>query len=73
MTTEVFYLSCIYTRLLIKLHKGSDKMYLDPGFGSMIIQIILAGIATLGAGLFMVRKKIARLFSRKKDKGATEE
>jgi type IV secretory pathway TrbF-like protein len=33
-------------------------MYLDPGFGSMFIQIVVAIIAAGGAILFSMRKKI---------------
>jgi hypothetical protein len=36
-------------------------MYLDPGFGSMVIQMVIAGAAALGAGLFMFRQKIRKL------------
>lgn len=40
-------------------------MYLDPGFGSMVLQLILAGI--LGAGLVirMFWKNIKNLFRKK--------
>ena len=40
-------------------------MYLDPGFGSMVVQIVLAGLAVCGVFLFRIRAKIAALFSRK--------
>ncbi len=39
-------------------------MYLDPGFGSMVIQIVLGAIAGGGAVLFMLRRKIAKLFGK---------
>ena len=43
-------------------------MYLDPGFGGMLVQVIVA-IAAVGGGiLFSFRKKIGGLF--KKDKSA---
>ena len=32
-------------------------MYLDPGFGSMIIQVIIGGAAAMGTGLFCFVKK----------------
>ena len=42
-------------------------MYLDPGFGGMLLQVIVA-IAAVGGGiLFSFRKKIGGLF--KKDDG----
>lgn len=42
-------------------------MYLDPGFGGMLVQAIVA-IAAVGGGLlFSLRKKISSLFSKDKD------
>jgi hypothetical protein len=39
-------------------------MYLDPGFGGMLVQAIVA-IAAVGGGLlFSFRKKIYRIFSK---------
>ena len=37
-------------------------MYLDPGFGGMLLQVIVVIIATGGAILFSLRKKIIALF-----------
>ena len=45
-------------------------MYLDPGFGSMIIQMVIAGIAVAGAYFFVVRTKIGAFFSRKRNSDA---
>ena len=39
-------------------------MYLDPGFGGMLLQVIVALVATGGAILFAMRKKIKTLFSK---------
>ena len=48
-------------------------MYLDPGFGGMLIQIIVALIAGGGAIAFAMRKKIRAFFSKNKEKNnATE-
>jgi len=41
-------------------------MYLDPGFGSMIIQALVAGIAVCSVVLYTLRDKIKYLFSKKK-------
>jgi len=42
-------------------------MYLDPGFGGMLLQVIVV-IAAVGGGiLFTLRKKIRNLFSKKDD------
>lgn len=49
-------------------------MYLDPGFGSMIIQGLIALIAGCGAYLIIIRKKIVAFFKvRKAEKIAAEE
>ena len=45
-------------------------MYLDPGFGGMLIQVIVALVATGGAIAFAMRKKIRALFSKGKEKNA---
>jgi len=37
-------------------------MYLDPGFGSMLIQAVIAVIAAGGAYLLMFRKRIVGFF-----------
>ena len=39
-------------------------MYLDPGFGSMVIQILIAGVATIGASLYLFRQKIKTFFTK---------
>jgi len=41
-------------------------MYLDPGFGSMLIQGIVAALAAGGAYLILMRKKIAAFFQNRK-------
>lgn len=41
-------------------------MYLDPGFGSMLIQGIIAALAAGGAYLILIRKKIANFFKKRK-------
>ena len=42
-------------------------MYLDPGFGGMLLQIIVTIIAAGGATLFAVRKKIRALLNKNKE------
>jgi hypothetical protein len=37
-------------------------MYLDPGFGSMVIQLVIGSIAAGGTFLFLFREKIKKLF-----------
>jgi hypothetical protein len=51
-------------------------MYLDPGFGSMVIQLFIAGVAAAGSYLFLFRQKIKAFFGRsraKKSEGETED
>lgn len=45
-------------------------MYLDPGFGGMLLQLIIAVVAFGGAVIFAFRKKIKALFSKKDKKQA---
>jgi len=41
-------------------------MYLDPGFGGMLVQVIVAIVAAGGIILFSLRRKLKALFSKKK-------
>lgn len=41
-------------------------MYLDPGFGSMIVQVIVAAIAGCGVVLYSIRRKLKSIFKRGK-------
>lgn len=40
-------------------------MYIDPNFGSMIIQLVVALIAGFGAYILMFRNKVSSLVFRK--------
>ncbi|MCL2842527.1 MAG: hypothetical protein FWE28_03545 [Oscillospiraceae bacterium] len=40
-------------------------MYFDPGFGSMIVQVLLGGLAFFGVLFATMRHKIAALFGKK--------
>jgi len=48
-------------------------MYLDPGFGSMLIQALVASIAAIAVGLGIFRHKIKAFFTRKKNVEETTE
>ena len=39
-------------------------MYLDPGFGGMLIQIIVAIVAMSGTLIFIFKKKIREIFKK---------
>jgi len=41
-------------------------MYLDPGFGGMLVQVLVVVAAVGGGVLFSIRKKIRGLFSKDK-------
>ncbi|MFH1524180.1 MAG: hypothetical protein ABIF04_04385 [Chloroflexota bacterium] len=41
-------------------------LYLDPGSGSFLIQLLIAGLAGLGLAIAIGWNKIKRFFSRKK-------
>ena len=47
-------------------------MYLDPGFGGMLLQVIIAIVAVGGGILFSFRKKIKNLFSKNKNNTKTQ-
>lgn len=41
-------------------------MYLDPGFGSMVLQMVLAGLLGAGVIIRLFWKRIKGLFSKNK-------
>jgi hypothetical protein len=41
-------------------------LYLDPGSGSFLIQLLIAGVAGAGLAIAVSWQKIKRFFSRKK-------
>jgi hypothetical protein len=41
-------------------------MYLDPGFGGMLLQAVVAIVAVGGAIVFSFRRKIKELFTKNK-------
>lgn len=42
-------------------------MYLDPSFGGMLLQVIVAIAASIGVIIFGMRKKIKSLFNKNKN------
>ncbi|MDR2481685.1 MAG: hypothetical protein LBD07_05280 [Spirochaetaceae bacterium] len=50
-------------------------MYLDPGFGSMLIQAIVGGIAVVGSSFYLFRQKIKSFFQKpdKKENAGTQD
>ena len=47
-------------------------MYLDPGFGGMLVQVIVAIVAVSGGILYSLRRKIRGLFKKDGSKPKTE-
>jgi len=47
-------------------------LYLDPGSGSFLIQLLVAGLAGIGIAIGASWTKIKRLFSKKKDEQTLE-
>jgi hypothetical protein len=47
-------------------------LYLDPGSGSFLIQLLIAGLAGLGLAIAVSWQRIKRLFNKKK-KAETDE
>ena len=52
---------------------GSAHAYLDPGSGSMLLQVILGGIAAVGVALKLAWHKIVIFFGRGTNKAAAGE
>jgi hypothetical protein len=44
-------------------------MYLDPGFGSMLIQALIGLIAVAGSSFFLFRQRIKVFFQNRKNRG----
>lgn len=47
-------------------------MYLDPGFGGMLVQVLIAIVAVGGALIFSLRRKIRVLFSKNNESNVRE-
>jgi len=52
---------------------SSILFYLDPGSGSFLIQLLIAGIAALGIAFASQWSRIKRLFGKKKAKSEEAE
>lgn len=47
-------------------------MYLDPGFGGMMVQLIIALVAAGGALIYTFRRKISEFFKKNKEQNVTK-
>ena len=51
--------------LLLLVFERPAAAYLDPGSGSMLLQVLLGGFAAVGVALRLYWGRISELFSRK--------
>jgi hypothetical protein len=61
--------------MALALAAGTAHAYLDPGTGSMLLQVILGGIAAVGVALKMFWHRIVAFFrpgSRSDDAGTDD-
>lgn len=56
-----------YTKEVIKI-KGDDVMYFDPGTGSMLVQVIIATMAGVGAFFVTFKTNFLTLIKGKRKK-----
>jgi hypothetical protein len=59
--------------LLLLALEGSAHAYVDPSAGSLLLQLILGGVAGLMVALRLSWKRITGLFGRGRAPGAPEE
>jgi hypothetical protein len=48
-------------------------LYLDPGSGSFLLQLLIAGLAGIGIAIASQWAKIKRFFARKKQQDKTDD
>ena len=51
----------------------NPPLYLDPGSGSFLLQLLIAGLAGMGLFIGASWKRIRRFFQKKKDQYTLEE
>jgi len=61
-----FLVFILLSKIPYQQKKGKFVMYLDPGFGSMLIQMLVASLAALAVGFGIFRQRIIAFFSKKK-------
>ena len=59
----VLLLSCIFSGLFLP----TASAYVDPGSGSFIFQALIGGLLAAGVALKVFWKRIASVFSRKRE------
>jgi len=48
-------------------------MYLDPGFGSMLVQVLIASFAAVAVGVGVFRQRIKAFFIKNKSENLTDD
>ena len=48
-------------------------MYFDPGTGSLIIQLLIAGLASIGAFFALFKKKLILMIKKEKNNNKKED
>ena len=62
-----------FVAVLLILSAGPVSAYLDPGTGSMLLQVILGGIAAVGVAIKLFWHKIRVAIGLSKKPGAEDE
>ena len=63
----------IFVTILLLLICTDAVAYLDPGTGSMLLQVILGGIAAVGVAIKLYWHKLRAAFGVSKKKGTEDE
>ncbi|MGD9020835.1 MAG: hypothetical protein PVF46_03505 [Lysobacterales bacterium] len=63
----------LLTTIILLLLVADAQAYLDPGTGSMLLQVILGGVAAIGVALKLYWHKVASLFGFAKKPEAEDE
>ena len=66
-------IQCITGIFLLILFSEPAAAYLDPGTGSMLLQVVLGGIAAVGVALKLFWYKIRAAFGDKKTSATPDE
>ena len=62
----------LLTTIILFLLAADAQAYLDPGTGSMLLQVILGGVAAVGVALKLYWHKLASIFGFAKKQDAED-
>ena len=63
---SAFSVAVVAATILLAMERPVEA-YLDPGTGSMLLQVLLGGFAAVGVAAKLYWHRLATLFSRKTD------